>query len=87
MQVRYKAEIERRLRGSGKSEEQKINDPGLPATAGRLRIRRIWESRCRSSCFVSRLLPQALDPYPRGFTGHVAFPTRSIPAFLINYFG
>jgi hypothetical protein len=27
---------------------------------------------------VSRLLPAALDRYPRGLTGHVAVPNRSI---------
>jgi hypothetical protein len=27
---------------------------------------------------VSRLLPAALDRCPRGFTGHVAHPSRSI---------
>jgi hypothetical protein len=27
---------------------------------------------------VSRLLPAALDRYPRGLTGHVAHPSRSI---------
>ena len=27
---------------------------------------------------VSRLLPAALDRYPRGLTGHVAVPDRSI---------
>src|SRR6266567_991542 len=32
---------------------------------------------------VSRLLPAALDRYPRGFTGHVARPSRSIQIFSI----
>jgi hypothetical protein len=30
---------------------------------------------------VSRLLPAALDRYPRGLTGHVAHPSRSIQIF------
>ena len=30
---------------------------------------------------VSRLLPAALDRYPRGLTGHVAHPNRSIQIF------
>jgi hypothetical protein len=34
--------------------------------------------------FCISAAPAALDRYPRGFTGHVAFPTRSIHAFLIN---
>jgi hypothetical protein len=33
--------------------------------------------RC-SHFIVSRLLPASLDRCPRGFTGHVAHPSRSI---------
>jgi hypothetical protein len=32
---------------------------------------------------VSRLLPAALDRYPRGLTGHVAHPSRSIVSRLL----
>ena len=31
-----------------------------------------------SRLFASGLLPAALDRYPRGLTGHVAVPNRSI---------
>ena len=31
-----------------------------------------------SRLVVSRLLPPALDRYPRGLTGHVAVPNRSV---------
>jgi hypothetical protein len=31
-----------------------------------------------SRLVVSRLLPAALDRYPRGLAGHVAVPNRSI---------
>jgi hypothetical protein len=30
---------------------------------------------------VSRLIPAALDRYPRGLTGHVAHPSRFIQIF------
>jgi hypothetical protein len=41
--------------------------------------RRLWLELFQP--IVSRLPPAALDRYPRGFSGHVAHPSRSIDSF------